>query len=682
MANGWFGGTVKGPRDPGRGPADPAWLEKLEERVLLSVVAKHVDLGMGTAPTSVIAADLNRDGVPDLVTANSLNDTISIRLGNGDGTFGVEVSYGMGYEPVSVIAADLNNDGKLDLVTANRDGDGDDISIRLGNGDGTFGAETRYDMGWPSVSVIAADLNRDGKLDLVTANNGAGTVSVRLGNGDGTFGATANYATGSAPTSVIAADLNHDGNLDVVTAGSLSVHLGNGDGTLGARFDYATGLAPSSVIAADMDGDGNLDLVTANYGANTLSIRRGKSDGTFLRKAKHRYKTGMGPSSVIAADLNGDGKLDLVTANELTDSVSILIGKKGGRAKLPKFKNRTAFATGDLPNSVIAADVDGDGKLDLVTANSDDDTVSVLLGNGDRTFQPNADYGTGTDPRSVFAADLNRDGNLDLVTANNSVSVLLGNGDGTFGANTDYAMGAGTRSAIAVDLDNDGDLDLVAVNNTDDTVSVRLGNGDGTFGAQVVYTTGTGPTAVAAGDLNRDGKLDLVVTNGDSTANSVSVLLGVGDGTFLAKTDYATSDRPSSVVIADLNRDGKLDLAVSGHTTSYNNVDFVSVHLGNGDGTFVVPRVDYNAGDEGIVALSVADVNRDGIPDLLTANNRMNSVSVLLGTSTAGFWNRTDFGTGVDPRSVIAADLNNDGWLELVTANGLLNTVSVLFSGK
>jgi hypothetical protein len=199
-------------------------------------------------------------------------------------------------------------------------------------------------------------------------------------------------------------------------------------------------------------------------------------------------------------------------------------------------------------------DFDGDGHPDLVTANFNTSTVSVLLNNGDGTFAAKTDYPTGANPESVAVGDFNGDGDLDLVTANvnaDSVSVLLNNGDGTFGAKTDYPTGVLPVSVAVGDFNGDGHLDLVTANESVHTVSVLLNNGDGTFAAKTDYPTGNGPASVAVGDFDGDGHPDLVTA--DSGAATVSVLMNNGDGTFGANTDYPTDGSPVSVAVGDLN---------------------------------------------------------------------------------------------------------------------------------
>jgi uncharacterized protein (DUF2141 family) len=351
-----------------------------------------------------------------------------------------------------------------------------------------------------------------------------------------------------------------------------------------------------SVAVGDLNGDGKLDLAIGNSGLGTVAVLLGNGDGTFQTAVP--YSTGGGtPNAVVIADVNGDGKLDLVVANcsgdgcpsEEEGSVSVLRGNGDGT-----FQAAVSYSVWSV-GSVAVADVNGDGYPDLVAANDcqgvncNNNGVSVLLNNGDGTFQPAVTYGVpGYISYSVAIADVNHDGKPDLLVANycldfscesSSVVVLLGNGDGTFQPGTAYASGYASTSLAVADLNGDGHPDLVVADmgvwpNTYGEVSVLLGNGDGTFQPVVTYSSGAGGAySVAVADVNGDGKPDIVVAEGGGKSYKtgvVGVLLGNGDGTFQKAVRYSSGVgttppdwySTSSIAIGDVDGDGRPDLVV------------------------------------------------------------------------------------------------------------------------
>lgn len=372
------------------------------------------------------------------------------------------VTYDSGGEgPISVAVADVNRDGTPDLVVANVCSDNGctdgAVGVLLGHGDGTFQPATTYDSGGSDASSAAvADVNGDGKPDLVVTNFYSDTVGVLLGNGDGTFQPVVTYGTagsgGSNPYSVAVADVNGDGKPDLVVINyamanflskTVAVLLGNGDGTFQPAVAYGSGgETPISVAIADVNGDGEPDLLVANFRASsqnlngTVGVLLGNGDGTFQSPVAYASGGTGGPlsgGSVAVADVNGDGKPDLLVANEGNGSVGVLLGNGDGT-----FQPVVTYGSGGSgANSVAVADVNGDGKPDLLVATSLSNTVGVLLGHGDGTFQSAVTYGVGGFNRtsSVAVADVNGDTRPDLLVgtcANSScsigaVSVLLNN---------------------------------------------------------------------------------------------------------------------------------------------------------------------------------------------------------------------------------------------------------------
>jgi phospholipase C len=333
--------------------------------------------------------------------------------------------FATGNQASAAAAGDFNGDGKPDLAITNK-GDAS-VTVLLGNGDGTFTAAPLLSVGQGPAAIVAADFNNDGKLDLAVANSADNTASILLGNGDGTFiPVVATVPTQQLPLAIAVGDLNKDGRLDLAIVNNgencVSVLTGNGDGTFHLETSPVTGSGPTSVAIGDVFGTGNLSLVVSNGIDSTLSVIPGNGDGTFLPGTT--YSTGASPSSVVLTDLNGDGVLDAASANQDGGTVSVLLGK----GENGQFQNHVDFAANTAPSALVAADFNGNGLIDLAVANSGASSVSILLGNGDGTFQTNVDYAVGTSPAGLALSDFNLDGELDLAVPGSSaniVSILL-----------------------------------------------------------------------------------------------------------------------------------------------------------------------------------------------------------------------------------------------------------------
>ena len=335
---------------------------------------------------------------------------------------------------------------------------------------------------------------------------------------------------------------------------------------------------------------------------------------------------GGNPTGVAIADFNGDGILDMAISNDMSNTVAIYLGNGNGTFQTPT--QQDIYPTAADTYNILVGDVNNDGKLDLVTGNVTSQSISVLLGNGDGTFQPAINIPTGAEAQSIAMADLNGDGNLDVVVpnyGNAAVTVLLGNGDGTFQAPKNYAVQKWPLDVKIADFNGDGKLDIVAVNNYNNSVSILFGNGDGTFQAAVNYPTGDNPNAVGVADLNGDGYPDLVTSNG---SNSITVLLNAGNGTFLNNTTYKSCLFPSYVVgLADMGNTGKLDVVVPNFSCF-----MLDVYYGNGNGSLqkvpaflpVAAQVD---------GLGIADFNNDGRLDIVALNEFANKLSIMTQSS-------------------------------------------------
>jgi hypothetical protein len=366
--------------------------------------ARPATYPLGDTPAAVAIGDLNRDGRPDLVSANEFGNSVSVLLNRGGGRFRTKRDYRTGGGPQAIAIGDLNGDGKLDVVTANDDADR--VSVLLNRGGGTLGAKTDYPTGSGPLSVAIGDLNGDGKRDIATANFGDYTVSVLLNDGKGSFRPGGVYQIKEA-WAVAISDLNGDGKADlaVTSVTGVSVLLNKGDGSFGTVRGYDTEARSYALAVGDLNRDGKADLVTANSDGDAVSVLLNKRDGTF--SAARRFITGRGASSVAIADLNRDGKPDVLTAASRVDSVSVLLNRGAGN-----FGSRLDYRTGGSPGAVAAGDLNGDRRVDVITT-TDGDVLDVLLNTTGAKPAPARRAAAGRARGTILFAS-NRTGNFEI----------------------------------------------------------------------------------------------------------------------------------------------------------------------------------------------------------------------------------------------------------------------------
>jgi hypothetical protein len=400
-------------------------------------------------------------------------------------------------------------------------------------------------------------------------------------------------------------------------------------GTFNVRALRRSGLnatAPSSALYA----------VKFTYGA---AARTGRNFGLIVGafstapyQSPVSINTGSNPTALASGDFNGDKKQDFIVASNAGTS-RVYLGQGNGR-----FTGGQAFSTGDSTRYMLAVDVSGDGKPDLVAANEAIDFgASVFISNGNGTFQPARQYAVTTNTYGVAAADFNGDGKRDLAyvgTTDGRVAILINKGNGTFKDATFTANTFGGKSIVAGDVNGDRKADLVVANPSSNALSVLLGAGNGTFTKIATDITSgiSQPNFVALADFNNDRKLDLVAIN--EFSDEVRVKLGNGNGTFAAGRAFSTASTPTQVAVLDIDRDGRLDLIASCRSDGTTDVSGgVSILRGRGDGTFADQQI--RTAHTSPSAVAIADYNRDGKLDIIAANFFSDDVSVLLNGTPA-----------------------------------------------
>jgi len=642
--------------------------------------------------TAIAVSDFNDDGLPDIAFTETSPDgsTADVRVlqNEGEGQFQLVDTFAVDPHPVAIQAIDFGG-GIVDLAVA--DSTTGNVAIFVGDGKGGFTPGPILDGGAEPSAMVAGRFG-DGHIDLIVADKGdpftgAGQgLTVFQDDGPGQFQLSGTIAVGSGPSALVAGDFNGDGVLDLAVAeansNDVSVLLNNGHGTFQAPESYSVGEVPLSLVAGDF-GNGHLDLATANADSDDVSVLLGNGDGTF--QAQARYGAGSFPESLVSADFNGDNRADLAVANLDSNDISVLLGRGDGT-----FQDQVTNPVGDGPVGAVTADLNHDGHLDVITTNNSSNDISVLLGNGDGTFQPAESFVAGAGPTALVVGDFNGDGRLDVAVADGGdgnvkeqgVSILLGNGDGTFQAPIFYQTGTYPSSIVAGDFTGNGVLDLAIANYYSDDVSILLGDGHGGFQTLTPIPLGDqagDPVSIVAGDFTGNGVLDLAVA--EQSTDSVSILQGDGHGGFQALTPISLGDDPlnlpMALVAGNFTSNNVLDLAVL--SERFDGPDNVSILLGQGQGTFdLLPPIPLGTSLLP-TSITAGDFFGGGTLDLAIADPNSNEVSLLQGDGLGGFQllAAIELGSGGAPTVVTTGDFTGDGELDLAVGLQSPNSVTI-----
>ncbi|CAF1230221.1 unnamed protein product [Rotaria sordida] len=697
--------------------------------------------GNYSRPQCVYAIDLNHDNQIDIVTGNSGSSSVSVLLGHGDGNFTTAAIYsaGIGSMPSRIAVGDIDNDNHLDIVSANTGSSS--IGIFYGYGNGSFSSVTIYSTAMSSYpqaiaigdinndnlldivisvinpgglfffvghnnrsfrmiefystglhstpySIALADFNHDNRLDVVIANAYFNEMRVLMGHGNGTFGKERIYPTGSEslPYFVIVTDFNQDDQLDIIIScfrnGQLLIFFGygNGDFKLERTYYIGTDTNPYGFAVADFNNDKQLEIVVTLWGNGYVAILSEYYAVNFEKRITYQIDYAPQPYSVAIGDFNKDNQSDIVLANSGSDTINVRIGLGNGT-----FEKQIMYSvsTGLHPRYVNTADVDNDGNLDIVTVDSMSDCVSVNLGYGNGNFKPPQRYstGSGSRPCSFVFVDLNNDTRLDIITANegtDNVAVLFGYNYATFYNQRAYrAVGNfGSRAAVVGDFNNDKYLDVAVVFYTTNNLGIFLGDGNGSFNALLIFSTtmNSNPYSLVVSDVNMDGRLDVIVANVGT--NNIGIFLGYGNGSFadVMTLSTGTNSKPWSVAVADFTNDGQMDIVVTTIGTRS-----IGIFYGYGNGSFakmVSYRTDDNYFSE---VVRIGDFNNDNQADIVVVNSKASNIGILLGYGNDSFAKQVNYSTDYNthPMWVALGDFNNDNKLDMVTANRDGNSMSI-----
>lgn len=654
--------------------------------------------GSNPHPVSISIGDLNTDGQSDIAVANSGNNDIQLLINYNENSFMNMLSLptGLGSHPQSVTIADLNQDQLLDIAVANAWDDS--MNVFLGLGNGSFTQRYVYSTGNSSApkSIATADLNKDGRLDLVTANEGTDSVSVFFAFDYVSFTTHMIDIPDSRPQpiGIATGDFNNDHLLDIVVgnmgSNTLGIYLGYGNGTFSGQITLPIedSSMTNSLTVDDLNHDNCLDLAFVNLGTGTLGVFLGYGNGSFQSLLSYSIGDWCTPFSIAIADMNRDNQADIIVSGSNENSegtVWLFLGAGNG-----SFERNQVHSIADGMNIrwLAVDDLNNDTFLDIAFVNSDANSVGLIFGYGNGSFGNMTTLFTGnnSEPYSLALGDLNGDKTIDIAAANRlsgTISLFFGYGNGTFSSQRIPALRIDAYDPVIVihDVNNDTILDILFTDNQRASrIGIFYGFGDGNFTLPKTYFTDleTAPAMMATGDFNNDSKVDIVVSY--FNRGSIGVFIQSGSELFATAALFSTGNqsRPTSVALGDFNSDNYLDIVV---TNSFN--DSIGVLLGYGNGEFA-PQLTYSTGANSRPnAITVDYFNNDHYLDIAVVNTVSSSITIFLGHENGSFTELVSYSTDISsaPVAINARDLNRDNHSDLVVANQGSNEI-LIFLGQ
>jgi uncharacterized protein (TIGR03437 family) len=534
--------------------------------------AAPVSYPVGVAPATIVADKFTSGGNLDIVVLDSqsnITNKVWLLPGKGDGTFGAAVSTATGTISGYLSYADFNHDGALDLLIA--DQLSSSMVLMYGKGDGSFQAPQPYAASAQPVSLAIFPL-QDGNTAVISSDNASGNLDLYFADTSGALAAVPIQTVGQQPVAIAAGDVNGDAKIDVAmvdgSSNSLYLFLSQGQGAFASPIAYSLPSTPGPLALADLNADGSADAIVATSGG--LAVLMGSLAGTL--GSAQMYATSFSLDSVTVGDFNKDGSPDVAAAAGSSGEVLVFPGNPDGTLGTA---NPISFGSGLVPLATAAADVNRDGKLDLIVALSPTDmtqpgSVAIAFGNGDGTFRTPSivplafslvQQGVGSATVTGLAVgDVNNDGNPDIALGvsgpnSNQLAILLGKGDGTLQAPVFTPTNTSPPQIVLADLNGDGNLDVILADCCGlSEASFLAGNGDGTFQGEAQFPSGPNPAGIAAADFLGDGKVDLAIAGQNQTLNTGTLLFFwdafAGTPTGLDQATAVSAANPNTTALA------------------------------------------------------------------------------------------------------------------------------------